>query len=398
MKKKAIALIAAVLLAAVLGTASPRRNQGQEGAQDHVSLAIDHFHNLEYDQAESLLEGFLKEHPGELRPWNALGMVILYREMFLRGLLESQLSGKKGEAFEPATKPVTKEFEKRLFTVLDKAQTQADDRVKKNPKDEEALYWDGVTHGTRATYFFTLKRAWKGALDEAKAAQRNHKTLLELDPGFTDAKLIVGVQDYVIGSLPWPIKMLAALLGAHGDRERGLKEVELVAQSGKYAQDDARTVLAVLYQREERWSDARRVLQDVVPRFPRSFISAQELAAVCARLNDFPCSASTYDMLLEKYHAGPPNSSWERFWVAKVLYLSGEAHERLGENDLALARYEEAGKVKGDDRYARRAGLADARLLEGLGRTEEARSHYQQLARSSPDSDEGKAARKALKR
>ena len=108
--------------------------------------------------------------------------------------------------------------------------------------------------------------------------------------------------------------------------------------------------------------------------------------------------AATYDELLANYHAGPPNASWKRFWLAKALDLSGQAHERLGENEPALARYGEAAKLSGDDRYIRRAQLANAQLLQRLGRGDEARTHYEQLASSYPDSDEGKIARKALER
>ena len=392
-----IAIVVASL--ALSAEASPSRKRApQQPSADPLAVAQDHFRNLEYDQAQAALDGFLKDHPDDLQALNNLGMVILYREMFHRGLLESHLYGKKGEAFDPVTTPVTPEFQDQLFAVLDKAHSLADQRVGKDPKDKEALYWGGVTHGTRATYYFTLKRSWKGALDEAKAAQKQHKTLLELDPAFVDANLIVGVQDYVVGSLPWIVKLFAALVGAHGDRDRGLAEVEKVAQNGNYARDDARTVLAVLYQREERWADARHVLEDLVRRFPRGFLSAQELASICARLEDFRCAASTYDTLLAKYHAGPPNAAWTRFWVAKVLYLSGQAHEKLGENDLALARYDEGAKGKDQDRYIPRCELAAADLLARTGRTDQARPRYEQLAAAYPDSDEGKAAKKALRR
>ena len=370
----------------------------QVPAEDPLAAAVDHLRNLEYEPAETLLDSFLKDHPDDLRAWNTLGTVILYREMFSRGLLESQLYGKKGEVFQPATTPVSEQFQRRLYEVLDKAQALADARQRKDARDREALYWSGVTHGTRATYLFAVRRSYKGALGEAKTANQEHKELLRLDPGFVDANLIVGVQDYVVGSLPWPVKVLAALVGAHGDREQGLHEVELAAQHGNYARDDARTVLAVLYQREERWADARRVLEELVQRFPRGFLSAQELATVCSKLDDTRCVASVYDGLVAKYHAGPPNPSWKRFWAAKALFLSGQAHEKLGESEQALERYSEGTQQQGDDRYIRRAQLADAQLLQRLGRSQEALSHYEQLASAFPDSEEGRAARKALRR
>ncbi|MBZ5647907.1 MAG: tetratricopeptide repeat protein [Acidobacteriia bacterium] len=400
LRRASAPVLLAVLLLPTVAVAAPRKHTAphQAPAQDPVAVAVDHLRNLEYDPAQVLLDGFLKEHPDDLHGLNLLGTVILYREMFQRGLLESHLYGKKGEAFNPTTTPVTDEFQKQLFDVLDKAQSLADERVQKDANDKEALYWSGVTHGTRGTYLFAVKRSYSAALGEAKAANKQHKALLKLDPAFVDANMIVGVQDYVVGSLPWIIKVLAALAGAHGNREQGLREIELVAQKGNYARDDARTVLAVLYQREERWADARRVLEELVRRFPRGFLSAQELGAVCTRLEDFRCAASTYDVLLEKYHAGPPNSAWKRFWVAKALYLSGQAHERLGETDLALARYDEGAKLKDQDRYIPRCDLAAADLLARTNRMDQARPRYEQLAASYPGSDEAKAAKKALER
>ncbi len=391
-------LLLLVLLGSLSATAAPKHSRAQQApVEDPVATAVDHLRNLEYDPAEALLEEFLQKRPEDLRALNLLGTVILYREMFQRGLLESQLYGKKGEVFQPTTTPVSEQFQQKLFGALDKAHGLSETRLQKDPKDHDALYWGGVNHGTRATYLFAVKRSYMAALGEAKAANKQHKQLLTLDPSFVDANMIVGVQDYVVGSLPWPVKVLAALAGAHGNRERGLQEVELVAQKGNYARDDARTLLAVLYQREERWGDARRVLEELVQRFPRGFLSASELATVCSRLDDFRCVTTTYDELLAKYHAGPPNSSWKRFWLAKVLFLSGQAHEKLGENELALARWNEAAKLSGDDAYIRRAQLADAELLQRLGHAEEARVHFQQLASAFPDSDEGKIARKALR-
>ncbi len=387
-------LLAIVLAASVVAFPAHR----QAVADDPLVSAIDHMRNLEYDLAQNLLEEPLKRSPDDLRAMNALGTVVLYREMFQRGLLESSLYGKKGEVFEPTTTPVTAEFEKRLFDVLDKAQSLADARLQKDGNDHEALYWSGVSHGTRATYLFAVKRSYLAALGEAKVANKQHKQLLAADPGFVDADMVVGMQDYVVGSLPWYIKVLAALTGTRGDREGGLKKVEMVAEKGNYARDDARTLLAVLYQREERWTDARRVLDGLATRFPQNFLFGQELGSVCEKLADFSCTAIIYDQLLAKYHDTRGEGAWKRFWAAKALYLAGQAREKLGQSDLALARYSQASQMPAGDRYTRRAALADANLLQRMGHGEEARSHYQQIATNFPDSEEGKAARRALQR
>ena len=360
--KSVVRFATAILLLVAMATASETKKATSPAPADPVSAAIDLYRNLEYGQARAMVEDHLKTHPDDLRGWNTLGAIILYGEMFQRGLLDSHLYGKQGEAFQPATTPVSPEFEKQLFSVLDKAQSLADQRVQKNTGDEEAQYWGGVTHAARATYLFTVKRAWFASLSEAKAADRQHSELLRRDPSFVDANLVVGAQDYVVGALPWVIRPVARLVGVHGDKDGGLKKIELVAAKGNYARLDAITLLSVLYQREERWADARHMLEQLVPQHPRGFLAAQELAGVCTQMNDFRCAASTYDMLLDRYHSGPPNASWKRFWAAKVLYLSGEAHEKLGERALALQRYGEAARLRGDDPYVRRAQTAERRL------------------------------------
>ena len=47
------------------------------------------------------------------------------------------------------------------------------------------------------------------------AAYQYHSDLLKLDPAYVDAYLVVGVNNYVVGSLPWYIKALATLTGRH---------------------------------------------------------------------------------------------------------------------------------------------------------------------------------------
>ena len=55
--------------------------------------------------------------------------------------------------------------------------------------------------------------------------------MLELDPNFVDAKLVVGTHNYVIGHLPWSVKVAAALAGLSGSSEKGLAYLRDAARS-----------------------------------------------------------------------------------------------------------------------------------------------------------------------
>src|SRR5207244_7689230 len=95
-------------------------------------------------------------------------------------------------------------------------------RLKTNPNDVDALYARGVTRGLFATYTALVERAWFSALRNAVGARHDHERVLELAPQDVQAKLIVGAHNYVIGSLPWGVKVGASIveIGRASCRER----------------------------------------------------------------------------------------------------------------------------------------------------------------------------------
>ena len=223
-----------------------RSHSDQAAKNDTVTTALEHLRSLEYDDAKQQLHTWGDAHPADLRAWNYLAIATLYQEMFQRGVLESDVYGQGGAIFKPSKVAVTPSFQQELFSVLDKAQGLAEQRLKNDPKDKDAMYWAGVSHGTRATYHFTLRKEYLPALHEATDAYKYHRDLLKLDPTYVDSYLIVGMNNYVVGSLPWYVKAMATLAGRHGDRAEGLQEVKRVTEEGNYAREDAKLMLAVL--------------------------------------------------------------------------------------------------------------------------------------------------------
>lgn len=265
-----------------------------------VRIAIDHLRNLEYDPAKQGLGLWLKEHPDDLYAWNYLATTTLYQEMFRQGVLESRVYGEGGEVFKASKLPVTPEFQKELLTILDKAQALADERLKKDPQDKDAMYWAGVTHGTRATYHFTLRKEYKPALREATAAYKHHDQLLTLDANYVDALLIVGVNNYVVGSLPWYLKVMASLTGRHGNKAEGLRQIQRAASEGRYASEDAQLILAVLYQREKMHREALPLYQEMASAYPRNYLLSQEVATLYGLVGEWRDASREYDAILVK--------------------------------------------------------------------------------------------------
>ncbi len=222
-----------------------------------------------------------------------------------------------------------------------------------------------------------------------------HRTLLEVDPDYVDAYLIVGMNNYIVGSLPWYIKVLASLTGRHGDRAEGIKQVKRVTEEGNYAREDARLMLSVLYEREKMYREALNLYEGMARDYPRNYLLRGESAALHGSLNEWSKAAETYDDILQRYRIG--QSGYTNIPLARIFYLSGEAYERSGRAEEAVSRYSQAGALAGGGKYSFLAELRAGDILVRLHRNQEARSHYSRVADGSPASEEGKAARQALK-
>ncbi len=294
-----------LVLALALSTDLLRQTPIQQARNDEaVATATECIRNLEYAESKEQLRHFLATDSKNLRAWNYLAIAILYEEMFKRGVLESRVYGQGGDVFKPSKVAVTPEFQQELLGTLDKAQALAEDRLKSDNSDQEAMYWAGVTHGTRGTYHFALRKEYKPALHEATEAYNYHRDLLKQNPNYVDAYLIVGMNNYVVGSLPWYIKVLAALTGRHGNRAQGLQQMKRAEQEGHYAREDARLMLAVVYQREKRYAEALTLYQEMAHSYPRNYLLQDEVGALFGLINDWRSAASTYDSMLSKYRTG----------------------------------------------------------------------------------------------
>jgi tetratricopeptide (TPR) repeat protein len=80
-----------------------------------------------------------------------------------------------------------------------------------------------------------------------------------------------------------PVRMMAYVAGFGGGKDRGLQMIEEAAAVPSEAQADARFALVLLYNRESRYADALRVLDDLQRTFPRNRILWLEAGATALR-------------------------------------------------------------------------------------------------------------------
>lgn len=236
---------------------------------------FDRFYNLEYDAALKIFCEEIAQDPTSPDAYNHIAQTILYKAMYHGGLLSSEFIG--GTKFLHSPKLKLSESDATQFhDALNHAMSLEMERLAANPDDTSALYAQGVSYGLRANYAFVVK-AWIDALKDASEARQAHRRVTELDPSFVDAKLTQGIDDYVVGSLPWRWKLLGFLGGFHGDKERGIQTLKEVAEQGVMNRVDAMVLLAVVYTREHQPEKAVPLMKQLTEAFPRNTIFKVEL-------------------------------------------------------------------------------------------------------------------------
>jgi len=160
--------------------------------------------------------------------------------------------------------------------------TLAEAKLKQNPRDVDALYFLGAAEGLDAAYAAAVEKKYRAALSNGSDAVDRHKEVLKLAPDFRDAELTIGLQNYIVGSLPLPLKVIAGTMGVRGSKKRGLETLERVSVEGHWARDLARVLLVDLYKREKRWKDAVTTARQLSEKYPRNYLFKLQMADALA--------------------------------------------------------------------------------------------------------------------
>jgi len=361
-----------------------------------VELGYDHFYNLEYDQAIADFERAISLDASVPDYHNHLAQALVFQEMYRNGALESELvSGTNSFLRRPKMNP-SPVFEQRFLDEVSKSMQLCDARLAKNPNDIPALYAEGIAYGLRSDYYWVVKKSWRDSLSDATAARRLHNRISLLDPTNVDARMVEGLHDYIVGSLPWHWRMFGFLVGIRGDKEKGIRTVQDVARNGKDNKLDATIFLCALYRRENRPRMAIPLIRELIQRFPRNYILRLELAEMYSMSNDkndaLAALAEVSD--LKTHHApGFDRLTWE-----KIYYQEGSIQFWYRDLDQALENLTKvvahAGEV--DLNTGAYAFLRIGQIHDMSHRRALAVESYRKAIAYAPEADASQEARKYL--
>jgi hypothetical protein len=305
-----------------------------------VSSGYQHFYSLEFDQAIADFQAYAAQAPADPAAHNHLAEAVLYRDMFLAGALETELVSGNNPFLRRPKVNASPEDERQFGSEIDRAIGLAQARLEANPRDTAALYDLGVAYGLRANYAFIVRKAWRDALHDATSARRAHARASDIDASFLDARLVQGLYDYVVGSLPFHLRFLGLFAGFHGNKDDGIRAVELVAAKGRLDPEGARVLLCAIYRREHKPHKAIPLLLDLLGRFPRNFLLRMELAQMYSDTGEKDKAIASLERLRRLKRSGAPGLA--RLPIEKICFAEGNIQFWYNDLDAALANLKQA--------------------------------------------------------
>jgi tetratricopeptide (TPR) repeat protein len=366
------------------------------GQQGPIEEGFSHFYNLEYDEAIAAFDKAIAQNPSNPDVHNHMAQSLIFREMFRDGALESELVSGNNSFLRRAKLNPSPETEKRILDEIAKAMALSEAQLKKNPNDTAAMYADGIAYGLRSNYYWVVKKAWHDSLRDATSARKLHNRITELEPKNVDARLVQGLHDYIVGSLPWGYKMLGFLVGIKGDREKGIRTVQDVARNGRLNRVDAEIFLCALYRRENQAKLAVPLVQDLIQRYPRNYLLRLELGQMYSTSGDGVHGLQAVDEVARLKAAHTPG--FDRLPWEKIYFQQGSIQFWYNDLDHSLENMKKVAS-KADDVDLNTGVLAYLRMgqiYDMKHRRAEAVEAYKKAIAYAPQAEAAQESKKYL--
>jgi hypothetical protein len=251
-------------------------------AEPEVNPVIDRgyrqMYDLYFDQAHKTFGEWEQEHPSDPIGPVSNAAAYLFAEFDRLNILHSEFfvdSGMFHRRPKVTPDPAVREaFDREL----DKSGTLADDILHRLPENADALFVKILTLGLRADYEALIERRDFDALKVIKDSRATAEKLLAIEPKYYDAYLAIGVENYLFSLRSAPVRWLLQVGGAQTDRDKGVDDLRLTADKGRYLSPYARLLLAVAALHNKDIPKARDLLGALAREFPHNRLYAQELA------------------------------------------------------------------------------------------------------------------------
>ena len=357
-----------------------------------VVEAFQRFYIMDYAGALSGFDRVQAEHPDNPLATDYVLYVTLFQELFRLDLLDTTFYANDGFLSGHHTVVEDPKVRDRITALADKAFGEADNELTKNPNDLNGLFARGWARSLEACYVAMVERSYGTGLRLALGARNDHARVLELDPNYVDAKMVVGIYQYVVGSLPLAFKLLIGIAGIHGSKATGMAMLADSSAHGVITSVESRTSMMLFLRREAKYQQAKEIAEGLERQYPRDFLFALEVANLSKDAGEGMKAVALYrNVINEAMRPG--------YFPSSHLEL---AYFGLGDSLRGQKLYAEAAEAYREGAYLpttspelkRRSLLAAGQVYDLMNEHDKARAEYQAVIDAGSDSAQADQARK----
>ena len=353
------------------------------------------FYLLDYEGALSRFESVLAAHPQDPMASGYVLMDLVFRELYIQDLLDttyyahdSFLTSKRNVSVAPATR-------ERIESLTNTVNSICEKRIKANSNDKDAYFARGYARGMHSVFITLVDHSYAAAARQGFAARSDSEQALRIDPGYVDAKMAVGIQQFAVASLPRWIRILVGIAGVSGNREKGLNMLRDCAAHGTITAIESRTVLSLFLRHDARYAEAIAVQHGLAVEYPHDYLFRLEEANLTKDSGNGPGAIAMYRAVLAD--AAKPD-----YFIEPRLQLAwfGLADTERGQNDIQSAAQhylEAANQPRCSDWLRRRAQLNAGQMFDLLHQRDVAVRQYELASAGGGDQSQADAARRFLK-
>jgi tetratricopeptide (TPR) repeat protein len=395
-------LLSALLLAFSLAVPSHAAAPSDPAAHtDPINLtpevreAHDHFYNLDYDGALTRFEAIQKANPQSAIATGYILMTLVFRELYHQDLLDTTYYAHDSFLTSKRSVPVPQATRDRIEALTNSAISLCDRQIKDNPNNANAYFARGYARGMHASFITLVDHSYIAAARQGLASRGDSEQALKIDPGYADAKMAIGIQQFAVASLPRILRIMIGITGVTGNKEKGLDLLREAAAHGIVTPIESRTALSLFLRHDARYPEAIVVQHGLAQQYPRDYLFRLEEANLTKDAGDGPGAIALYRTVLAD--ARKPG-----FFYDPRLHMTyfGLADTYRGQNQIAEAAQnylEAAGQPSCSDWLRRRAQLNAGEMFDLLHQRDQAVKQYQLASAGGGDQSQADVARKYLK-
>ncbi len=360
-----------------------------------VREAQEHFYNLDYEGALSRFEAIQRENPQSAIATGYILMTIIFRELYRQDLLDTTYYAHDSFLTSKRNVPVPQDVRDRIESLTNAAIDLCDKQIKSNPNDANAYFARGYARGMHAAFITLADHSFVAAARQGLASRNDSEATLRIDPGYADAKMAIGIQQFAVASLPRLVRMLVGIAGVGGNKEKGLELLRESAAHGIVTPIESRTALSLFLRHDARYPEAIVVQKGLADQYPHDYLFRLEVGNLTKDSGNGPGAIAIYRAIL--VDAQTPG-----YFIEPRLHMTyfGLADTQRGQNQIAEAAQNyllAAAQPTCSDWIRHRAQLNAGEMFDLLHKRDEAIKQYQLASAPSGDQSQSDAARRYLK-